>query len=327
MGIGRYAPSPTGDLHFGNLRTALVAWLLARSTQRRFVLRFEDLDPDAIIEDAYVAQRRDLEALGIDFDGKALSQRDRVDAYAEVIAELVNRDLTYPCWCSRREIREAVAAPNGPVEPGQYPGTCRELSRAERAERAESGKRPALRLRSDGATYSFDDALVGPVSGASDDFVIRRGDGTPAYNLVVVVDDDFQRVDQVVRGDDLVSSTPRHLHVAWLLGIEAPTYAHVPLVVSEAGERLTKRDGAVTLSDRRALGETPEQVRAALAVSLGLAEPGESPSMDQLLDRFDPALLPRQPFVYAPAGNGPNTADNVAGVTSVTESSERNSSS
>jgi glutamyl-tRNA synthetase len=305
MQTGRYAPSPTGDLHIGNLRTALVAWLFARSTGRRFVLRFEDLDPDAIAASAYQSQRRDLAAIGIDFDGEALSQRDRLERYAEVTAELINSGVTYPCWCSRREIREAVAAPNSPVVPGQYPGTCRELTSAERAERAESGRPPALRLRADGASYSFDDAIVGSVTGAADDFVIRRGDGTPAYNLVVVVDDDFTGVDQVVRGDDLVSSTPRHLHVGALLGMDPPTYAHVPLVVSPSGERLAKRDGAVTLSDRVALGESADHVRAVLAASLGLAEPGETPSLDELLERFDVNHLVREPFVYDAAGPHP----------------------
>jgi glutamyl-tRNA synthetase len=326
MGTGRYAPSPTGDLHLGNLRTAIVAWLFARSTERRFVLRFEDLDRDAIVEDAYGSQRSDLEALGIDFDGEALSQRSRMAEYTAVIAGLVDRDLTYPCWCSRREIREAVAAPNAPVVAGQYPGTCERLSSAERAERVESGKPPALRLRAGGASYSFTDAIVGEVAGAADDFVIRRGDGTPAYNLVVVVDDAFQAVDQVVRGDDLVTSTPRHLHVASLLGLPVPSYAHVPLVMSTAGERLAKRDGAVTLRDRVALGESVAQVRSTLAVSLGLAEAGESPSMDELLNRFDPVRLPRQPFVYSPEGPDPKSADNESGETSATDSSARNDS-
>ncbi len=277
-----------------------MAWLFARSTGRRFLLRFEDLDANAVRQEAYAGQERDLAALGVHFDGAPVRQSDRLDVYRDVIADLQRRDRTYPCWCSRREIREAVAAPNSPVFPGAYPGTCRDISSKERRDKEAAGRPPALRLRTQGEALRFDDLLVGTVGGRVDDFVIRRGDGTPAYNLVVVIDDFYQAVDQVVRGDDLVPSTPRHLYTAALLGAEAPTYAHVGLVHGPGGERLAKRDGAVTMGERLAMGESVDDIRGLLAESLGLAAPGERPSIDEILRRFDCDELPRGPWVYDP---------------------------
>jgi glutamyl-tRNA synthetase len=178
-----------------------------------------------------------------------------------------------------------------------YPGTCRHLGRAAHAALAATGRPPALRLRADGAGASFVDRLRGEVSGSIDDFVLRRNDGAPAYNLAVVVDDAAQGIEEVVRGDDLLPTTPRQVHLAGLLGLPVPSYAHVPLVLGADGARLAKRHGAVTLADRIAHGESPDAVRSRLAASLGLAEPGEAVTPTTLVARFDPARLPTKPWV------------------------------
>lgn len=300
-GAGRYAPSPSGRLHLGNLRTAMVAWLLARSTGRRFLMRIEDVDRgrDAGAADEQLAE---LAAIGIDWDGEPVVQTERRAAHEAAIAELVSRGLVYECTCTRREILEAPSAPH--AAPGAYPGTCRDRSEQQRAEaRAAIAPRlPALRLRSDVASLAFHDVLLGEVAASIDDFVLRRGDGAIAYNLAVVVDDAAMGVDQVVRGDDLASSTPRQMLLQRLLGLPTPTYAHVPLVLGPTGARLAKRDGAVTLEDLAAQGVSADAVRDELAVSLGLSAPGESLTMAELLTRFDPQRLPREAWVWGARG-------------------------
>ncbi|WP_419854470.1 tRNA glutamyl-Q(34) synthetase GluQRS [Candidatus Poriferisodalis sp.] len=302
--VGRWAPSPTGDLHLGNLRTALLAWLFARSAGGRFLWRFEDLD-GAVRPQFYDSQLRDVAALGLDWDGEPVRQSDRLDLYRDAIADLRRRDLTYECFCTRREIAEAAAAPHGPSPEGAYPGTCRRLTPAERAQRRSSGRPPALRLRvgSDGpepTEVTVVDRQLGTYTGIVDDFVIQRGDDTPAYNLAVVVDDAAQGVNQVVRGDDLLPSTPRQVHLARLLGLDAPSFAHVPLVLGPEGRRLAKRDGAVTLRDRLALGETPVDVVNLLLSNLGLDPVTSLDDLAETTQRFNPLVLPRQPWVHAP---------------------------
>lgn len=302
MPVGRYAPSPTGDLHVGNLRTALVAWLFARSAGSRFLMRIEDLDTVAAKAAYAESQLADLSALGLDWDEPVVHQSGRLDIYAEAVETLRDAGLTYPCYCSRREIREAGAAPNAPLSPdGFYPGTCRGLTATDRRERERDGRTPALRIRAEGRSFSFDDLIAGPYTGTVDDFVIERKSGEPSYNLAVVIDDDAAGVEQVVRGDDLVSSTPRHLLLYELFERTPPSYAHVPLVLNAAGDRLAKRDGAVTLADRAELGEDATQVRSWLARSLGLAGPTETPDVTTLLERFDAAELPREPWRLLPA--------------------------
>ena len=299
-GDGRFAPSPTGSLHLGNLRTALLAWLFARSAGARFVVRVEDLDRSRVRPGIEEAQLADLAALGLDRDGPVARQSERGALYEEAIARLDDEGLLYHCYCTRAEIRAAVSAPHGIAASDRYPGTCRELPATERAEREASGRPPALRVRAEAARAVFGDRILGPQEGEVDDFVVRRNDGVPAYNLAVVVDDADQGVGEVVRGADLVDSTPRQLLLCRLLGLPVPRYAHVPLVLGPDGWRLAKRHGAVTLADRRAAGETPEEVLAWMALSLGLAEPGERPGLPDLLARFDPARLPRDPAVWAP---------------------------
>jgi glutamyl-tRNA synthetase len=297
MATGRFAPSPTGLLHLGNLRTALVAWLFARTSGGRFLVRIEDLDPMVSRAEYERAQLADLAALGIDWDGPVLRQSDRRAAHEAAIARLEAAGLTYPCFCSRREIRQAAAAPHG-VDWGAYPGTCRPLSETERRQRLDAGRRPALRLRADEATVAIDDRLRGPVRAIVDDVVLRRNDGVPAYNLAVVVDDAGQGVEEVVRGDDLLASTPRQVHLGHLLGLPVPAYAHVPLVLGPDGQRLAKRHGAVTLADLAADGHDADDVRSVLAVSLGQVRRGERVTPQRLLERFDPAALPTRPWRF-----------------------------
>jgi glutamyl-tRNA synthetase len=292
---GRFAPSPTGPLHLGNLRTALVAWLFARSTGSQFVVRMEDLDPVASKPDYEAAQLADLEALGLDWDGVVVRQSDRLDLYRDAISQLSAAGLVYPCWCSRREIAEASQAPNRPDLPdGAYPGTCRELTTEQRSEKRNSGRPPALRLYGHDQTRSFVDVIHGPVHAVIDDVVLARADGMPAYNLAVVVDDALQGVQQVVRGDDLLTSTPRQILLGELLNLPSQNYAHIPLVVNTGGKRLAKRDGSVTLADQQNLGRSPSEVCAILGTSLGLVT-GSTAHPRDFLSEF-----PRKPLTTTP---------------------------
>ena len=297
---GRFAPSPTGPLHVGNLRTALLAWLFARSAGSRFLMRVEDLDRPRVRPGIEEAQLADLRAIGLDWDGPVVRQSERMGLYGEAIRRLDDDGLVYTCYCTRKEIRAAVSAPHGIAAADRYPGTCRELTGTERAEREAAGRPPALRVRAEGARISFEDRLLGPQKDETDDFVVRRNDGAPSYQLAVVVDDADQGIGEVVRGADLVDSTPRQILLARLLGLPVPQYAHVPLVLGPDGRRLAKRHGAVTLGDRAAQGDGPKEVLAWMARSLGLAEPGERPTAEDLLARFDPDQLPREPTVWDP---------------------------
>lgn len=294
VGAGRYAPSPSGDLHLGNLRTALLAWALARRTDRAFHLRLEDLD--RVQEGAAERQLEDLAALGLDWAGEVVHQSERGEAHEAAIARLVADGRTFECYCTRREILEAPSAPHAP--PGAYPGTCRDLSPAEREAGRERmrllRREPALRLRAEVDSWEVEDLWAGSVTGAVDDLVLRRGDGVVAYNLAVVVDDAALGVDQVTRGDDLLSSAPRQAHLAHLLGLPEPGYAHVPLALGPSGARLAKRDGAVTLRDRLARGESAADVLERLAASIGLPA---CRSAAEVLAAWDPATLPRRPWV------------------------------
>lgn len=299
--VGRFAPSPTGPLHLGNLRTALLAWASVRSVGGRFLVRMEDLDRVTADVEHERAQLADLAALGLDHDGPVVRQSERFDLYREAIARLGDLGLTYPCYCTRREIREAASAPHdGPVPDGAYPGTCRRLSDAERRRREAEGRRPAIRLLAeDVAAVVVDDLVAGRYEGGVDDVVLQRNDGVPAYNLAVVVDDHLQGVTQVLRGDDLLSSTPRQVHLQRLLGFPTPAYAHVPLVVGPDGQRLAKRHGAVTLADLAARGTTAADVVDLLARSLGLAEPGERVTAPTVAERLDLARLDRTPWTWS----------------------------
>ena len=288
-GAGRFAPSPSADLHIGNLRTAVLAWLFARSTGRRFLVRIEDLD-DRGHRDVGLRQLDDLAAIGLTWDDEPQWQSQHPERYDAVIGELDGRSLVYECYCSRKDILNAPRAPHAPE--GAYPGTCRSLTDAQRVANREAGRPGALRLRAEVTEYTVTDLVHGAYTGVVDDFVLRRGDGVAAYNLAVVVDDELSGIDQVVRGDDLLPSSPRQAYLATLLGYRRQDYAHVPLALNVDGKRLAKRDGAVTLTE---LG----RVRALELIAESLGWPATDSTA--LLARFDPAQLPREPWIYRPA--------------------------
>jgi glutamyl-tRNA synthetase len=290
---GRYAPSPTGPLHLGNLRTALLAWLSARSSGSEFLLRIEDLDSGRSREKWVEVQLEELRLIGINWDGEPVRQSERYDLYAEAIERLRSEGLVYECFCTRAEIREAASAPHGELPEGAYPGTCATLSPSELEERRETGRPPALRVRAEAAPFEFEDSLHGRVTGRVDDFVIRRNDGDFGYNLAVAVDDAGQGITEVVRGADLLETTGRQLWLYEQLGLTSPrTWAHVPLMLGEDGARLAKRHGAVTLEEQLEAGLSAHEVASALLGSLGLDQ-----SAVEALQTGDPA-----PFNWASIG-------------------------
>jgi glutamyl-tRNA synthetase len=294
---GRFAPSPTGPLHLGNLRTALIAWLMTRQRGGAFIVRMEDLDRVTSSPAHEADQLAALRSIGLDWDGEVVRQSERFDLYREAIGRLQSRGLVYECYCTRREIRLAAEAPQGGIDPdGRYPGTCRHLTGDDRRVLRSAGRRPALRLMSDGRTEAFADTFCGTFVGRVDDFVLQRNDGVPAYNLAVVVDDALQGVDEVVRGDDLLDSTPRQIMLHRLLDLPVPQYAHVPLVLAPDGSRLAKRHGAVTHADLGQRGCSPEDVCARLAASLGIDTVGRGVTAKDLIDRFDRQKMPSGPW-------------------------------
>ena len=296
---GRYAPSPTGELHLGNLRTALLAWLFARAAGARFLLRVEDLDAGRVREGFAVQQLADLAAIGLDWDGEVVRQSDRTALYAAALARLEAEGRVFRCFCSRREVREAASAQHGELPDGFYPGTCLALGEAASRRRAEAGEPFALRLRAERVQVTVRDRLHGERTDRVDDLVLRRRDGAFAYNLAVIVDDAEQGVGEVVRGDDLLPSTAAQAHLCDLLGLARPAWAHVPLVLGPDGARLAKRHGAVTLRDLAAeRGWDAADARGWIAASLGLAAAGERPSAADLIPRLDPAALPRRPTTF-----------------------------
>lgn len=302
---GRFAPSPSGPLHLGNLRTALLAWCFARSRGGRFLLRIEDLDPQRSRREYEPGIVADLGAIGLDWDGEPSRQSEQLERHRSAFEALRAEDRLYRCWCTRAEIREALAAPH--ADGGDaYPGTCRRLGTEERRRRERSGAPCAWRLDGGAERVGFVDLLAGEVSAVVDDFVVWRegpfaGDprGLPAYNLAVVVDDAADAIGTVVRGDDLLETTTRQILLARSLRLEVPRFAHVPLVLGADGERLAKRHGAVTLSERLARGESVGEVVGWMAASAGLVAPGHSLEASDLLAAFDPAAIVERPSVLA----------------------------
>lgn len=294
--LGRFAPSPSGDMHIGNIRTALLAWLFARSEGGSFLVRIEDLD--RVKEGAAANQLADLAAIGMDWDGDVLHQSQRTEAYRAAIQTLTDRGLVYECFCTRKEIQAAASAPH--AAPGAYPGTCRNLTPAQQEEK-RAHRPPALRLKAETSSFTVYDLYAGSYTGTVDDFVLLRTDGVPAYNLAVVVDDHYQGVNQIVRGDDLLSSSPRQAYLAQLLGYEIPRYIHVPLVLGTSGDRLAKRDGAVTLAQLAEAGMPREKVMQLISASLNLAllPNGRLPqTAAEMLTVFTPHTLPQEPWTF-----------------------------
>jgi glutamyl-tRNA synthetase len=296
---GRFAPSPTGELHLGNARTALLAWLWARSTSKgggTFAMRVEDIDTPRVRPGLAERQLDELRWLGLDWDGPTVWQSQRTAFYQEALYRL--RDHVYECFCSRTEIAAAASAPHGDEGP-RYPGTCAELTAAQRAQRRRT-RAPSLRLRVPPGSIAFTDEIAGPqafdVQAMTGDFVLRRADGIFAYQLAVTVDDGAMGITQVLRGADLLSSTPRQILLHRLLGQTEPRWAHVPLVLSESGERLSKRDRPQSLSALREAGKDPRQVVAHLARLSGI-DPGtgkrDACKPQDLLSGFSLSLVPR----------------------------------
>lgn len=292
--IGRFAPSPSGRMHLGNAFSCLLAWLSARSAGGEIVLRQEDLDP-ARCRRTYADQlEEDLRWLGLDWDrggsagGDCYYQSCRREIYADFLAKLEAQGLLYPCFCSRGALH-APSAPHASDGALLYSGACRSLTPAQRAEKAKL-RRPALRIRVPEQEIVFTDGLQGEyrenLARDCGDFILRRSDGVHAYQLAVVVDDALMGVNQVVRGRDLLSSTPRQLWLQTLLGFPHPAYYHVPLLLSGDGRRLSKRDGDLDLGAIRASGRSPESVVGQLAFWAGLLERPEPAAPRDLLSLF-----------------------------------------
>ena len=293
--IGRFAPSPTGPLHIGNLRTAVIAWLCSQQSDGELLLRFEDLDRVNSKPEHEARQINELAQIGITFGSNVIRQSERFDLYRDIVEGLRQQDLVYPCYCTRREILESTQAPHGPTIEGAYAGTCRNLSASDRSEREQTGRPPAWRLRTNNEQYIVNDVISGPIPTVIDDMVLLRNDGVPAYNLAVVVDDAAQGVTQIVRGDDLLPGTGRHVHLQKLLGCPTPQYVHVPLVVGPDQERLAKRHGAATLEDLSHKGVGTQEVLGELARSIGSVVERPKDVAD-LLDDFNLDRLPRSPW-------------------------------
>lgn len=268
MLIGRFAPSPTGYMHLGNARTALLAWLQMRALHGKVILRIEDLDQNRCRAFAYDAIRRDLEWLGLDWDQEYL-QSERLDYYQQALDALE----TYPCSCSRKDIQNAVSAPHD--QHGQesiYPGTCRQQG-------ANQSKPLAIRWKTPDQTIDVHDLRMGKQSQQikieQGDIVLKRNDGCFAYHLAVVVDDALMGITHILRGEDLWASTPIQVALQTALSYSQPTYLHAPLMRDYQGQRLAKRHGAPSVHDLRQAGQKPEKILADLASSLGWAVPSE----------------------------------------------------
>ena len=303
---GRYAPSPTGDLHLGNASTALLAWLSVRAAGGTFVLRVEDLDAPRARPGAVERCLEDLAWLGLDWDegpdrGGPFGpyvQSTRRAGYDDAFERLRAAGGVYPCFCSRKDAAAAASAPQEPGDEAPYSGRCRDLPAADAEARIAEGRRHAWRFRIEGDAPGFDDRVLGPVPPrALGDFVVRRSDGIPAYQLAVVVDDAAMEMGEVVRGNDLLASTPRQLMLYRALGLPPPVFAHVPLWLGPDGARLSKRHEGITLRELREGGLGPAALVGRLAHRLGLRETAEPCHPPDLVPGFSLALLAAVPNI------------------------------
>lgn len=298
---GRLAPSPTGAQHVGNARTYLIAWLSARSRGGSVLLRVEDIDVWRNKPGAVEQLAADLRWLGLDWDGEPVQQSHRLPEHTAALNRLKQLELVYPCTCSRADIQNAASAPHLEHEGPTYPGTCAHRTAAD----ADTLTVPyAWRFRV-ADSPPFDDLYAGrqqiDLNMAQGDFVVWRAVDVPAYQLAVVVDDAAGGVTEVIRGDDLLTSTPRQLLLYRALGLPAPAFAHVPLVVGEDGRRLAKRHGDTRLSALRDVGVKPEDLVGLLAHSCGWIARPEPVSAKELIPHFNLTAIPREPFVLTKA--------------------------
>jgi len=308
VSITRLAPSPTGALHLGNARTFLVNWLLARQNNWKIILRIEDLDGPRIKKGADQQAIEDLRWLGIDWDEGPIYQSQRRDRYRVAVEELLKRKLAYPCICTRKEVDSAASAPHADDGAAIYPGTCRDrFTSVEDAMRHSRGRQPAVRFDTRGQSVDLDDLFSGHhhfnVESQLGDFVIAKGDGTPAYHLAVVIDDADMGVTHIVRGDDLLDSTPRQilLYRALNRADRIPSYYHLPLVIGTDGKRLAKRHGDTRIASYREAGVTAERLLGLIASWCGIEGFGDEVRAADLIKKFDLNRLPRTPIVFDPA--------------------------
>lgn len=302
MAVGRFAPSPTGALHLGNLRTALAAWLWTRHRGGRFLVRVEDLDAPRAKPGCEQRQLDDLRALGLDWDAEPWRQSQRAAVYEEFLEQLIAGGVAYPCFCSRKDVRAAASAPHGGDGVVPYPGTCRHRTREDVETRLARGEQHSLRVRFDVAQAMFDDEFAGAVSfelaTREGDFVVRRADGIAAYQLACAADDALSGVTEVVRGGDLLDSGMRQHWLLEQLGFTPPRYAHLPLLRGADGRRLSKRDGDDDLTHYLANGFDAVAVVSYLACTLGQCAPGQRLTARELLARFDAARIPRHDATF-----------------------------
>lgn len=305
---GRFAPTPSGPLHLGNARTALLAWLQMRAVGGEFILRIEDIDRDRSRSNITAALLDDLRWLGIDWDEgpdvggphQPYLQSERLALYQAAYRELEQNGRLYPCYCSRADLAAVASAPHGLSSEGPiYPGTCRALTAVERADRARR-KTPAMRFRLPDVDVAFDDGFLGPQhfpATSGGDFIVKRADDIFSYQLAVVVDDATMRITDVLRGADLLDSTPRQRLLADALSLPVPQFAHVPLLVGPDGRRLAKRHGAYSIAALRQQGVSAEQVIGWLACGCGMIDRSDAISAKDLVALFDITRVPHEPVI------------------------------
>jgi glutamyl-tRNA synthetase len=299
--VGRLAPSPTGGLHLGHARTFLLAWLAARRAGGRVLLRIEDLDASRVRPEARAGALDDLRWLGLDWDEGPYVQSERMEAYTASLERLKRAGMVYPCTCKRSDIARAAAAPHAEDEGLVYPGTCAGRTAADAEGLARAGRPYAWRFRVPDEPIGWDDLVLGRVEGyparVGGDFLVGRDPAGPAYQLAVVHDDATMGVTQVIRGDDLVPSTPRQVLLYRALGWPPPAFGHVPLAVGPDGRRLAKRDGSLKLATLRAAGVDARRLVGWLARSCGWTDRAEPSSPGDWIGRYRLDSLPGQPWV------------------------------
>ncbi|GMK42522.1 glutamyl-Q tRNA(Asp) synthetase [Paenibacillus sp. CCS19] len=308
MKRGRFAPTPSGLMHIGNARTALLSWLQIRSAGGQFILRIEDIDKPRSKPHYAEQALSDLRWLGLDWDeGPDIGgpfapyvQSEREDSYESALSHLLEQGKLYPCFCSRAELQAIASAPHGLSSEGPaYPGLCRHFSASEREERA-AAKQPSLRFAMPDHPVHYIDEAAGPqafAAGAGGDFVVRRADGIISYQLAVVIDDAAMGITDVLRGYDLLDSTPRQLLLYEALGLTPPRFAHVPLLLGTDGNRLAKRHGAISLASIRERMLPPELIVGALAAWSGLHDRAEPIAASELIHSFNLNDVPTEPIV------------------------------
>ena len=299
---GRLAPSPTGALHLGHARTFLIAWLAARAAGGRIILRIEDLDASRARPEAIISALTDLRWLGLEWDDGPYVQSERMDGYRRSLGRLIAADLVYPCTCTRADIARAASAPHAGEEGPAYLGTC---AHRPASDARALGDRPfAWRFRVPHGPIWWDDLVLGPTCAEPDrsggDFVVARSTGPISYQLAVVHDDAAMGVTQVIRGDDLVPSTPRQILLNRALDWPEPRFGHVPLAVGPDGRRLAKRDHSIQISAAREAGVDPRRLVGWLVQSCGWSSEVESSWPADWIGRFDLASIPKTPWMVAP---------------------------